>query len=602
MDTENIIALSSLSSNILKEIESLPSEFKDKSEEVRLLQKDLNELNAKYTKKENQIDKKSKDIIKNENNLISNLEEISRIKSEQKIIMDSLNEESFKNFTHNFYKIPNNFQEIILIFLQYQGKYKDELNFLMVKQENFNAVLRDSYSYFKSVEEFDTEKYESYRDKIKTLENGDNFKFNKNIKSDKKKNNKNKLMHPFDIIIEFIDNTFKIIDNSKYSKEMTQNIKIESANKEKMFIESKILQNEINEKQEKLKNIHLYIKHINNILIKYKNFFSVSSNAKISNNPNGKIGTIKENENKKAHNALNSDLHIKDKLILNSKISYEEKLNHKNDKNILNPISTNMEKYKNNNPNKILIKANINKDEKFKNNYELAKNQSNNILHSVNNSKKNHNSSIPSTKNSTQDLLNYPNNIKIISIVTSSIPENSNISNNSFNHMNNYDNNNNSKMNSLSIDYNHRNPNNKIKLGLISMYQSTTSKKYKNKITKTNSFEQADSGKISICNQGLRNEPNISISEIQDIKVDDRNPLKSNKQLYYSYQFNDDVNNDNKNYKEEEEKKTIVDNFNIVKYKGNENKNINIRKIPNLSPGIYNNSRKILKMKEKKKK
>jgi hypothetical protein len=475
--------------------------------------------------------------------------------------------------------------------LQYEGKYKDELNFLMIKQENLNALLRDSYSYFKSIEEFDTEKYESCRDKIKNLKNGDNFRFNKSIKSDKNKNNKNKLMHPFDIIIDFIDNTFKIKDNRKYNKEMIKNIKTESANKEKLFIENKILKNEINEKQEKLKNLNLYIKHINNISIKYKNFFCNSNNSKLNNTPNSKISDIKDNENKKAQSAINNDFHIKNKIILSSKIKNEEKLKLKNDKIIFN------------NPNKILITANINKDEKFKNNFEFSQNQSNNIFHAVNNCKKNSISNIPSTKNSTQDLLNNPNNnIKIISIVTSSIPENVNISNNSFININNYENNNTCKINSFSIDYNHRNPNNKIKIGLISMYQSTTSKKYKNKITKTNSFEQTDSGKISICNQGFINEPNKSISEIQDIKIEDKNPLNSNKQLYYSYQFNDDINNDNKNNKEEDAKKTIVDNFNIVKLKGNESKNIDIRKNKNFSPGIYNNSRKILKMNEKKKK
>lgn len=156
-----------------------------------------------------------------------------------------------------------------------KSKYKDELNFLMIKQENLNALLRDSYSYFKSIEEFDTEKYESCRDKIKNLKNGDNLKFNKNIKSDKNMNNKNKLMHPFDLILEFIDNTFKIADNNKYNREIIKNIENESSNKERLFIEYKILQNEINEKKEKLKNINLYIKHINNISIKYKNFSAI---------------------------------------------------------------------------------------------------------------------------------------------------------------------------------------------------------------------------------------------------------------------------------------------------------------------------------------
>ena len=51
MDSENTITSSSLSSYILKEIELLPSEFKEKSEEVRLLQKHLHELDSKYNKK-----------------------------------------------------------------------------------------------------------------------------------------------------------------------------------------------------------------------------------------------------------------------------------------------------------------------------------------------------------------------------------------------------------------------------------------------------------------------------------------------------------------------------------------------------------------------
>ena len=51
MDSENTITSSSLSSYILKEIELLPSEFKEKSEEVKLLQKHLHELDSKYNKK-----------------------------------------------------------------------------------------------------------------------------------------------------------------------------------------------------------------------------------------------------------------------------------------------------------------------------------------------------------------------------------------------------------------------------------------------------------------------------------------------------------------------------------------------------------------------
>ena len=116
MEIENQIMSNILSKNVLKEIEALPMEFKEKSEEVRQLQLELNELRSKHSQKENQLNIISKEIINIENDLFTNLTEISKIKSEQKLIIDSLNEESFKLFKENFYKIPKNYQEVILIF------------------------------------------------------------------------------------------------------------------------------------------------------------------------------------------------------------------------------------------------------------------------------------------------------------------------------------------------------------------------------------------------------------------------------------------------------------------------------------------------------
>ena len=115
METENQMMQNVLSKNIIKEIELLPMEFREKSEEVSHLQSELNELREKYGQKENQINKISKESINIENGFSLNLEEISNIKSEQKLIIDSLDEEAFKKFTKKFYEIPNNIQEIILI-------------------------------------------------------------------------------------------------------------------------------------------------------------------------------------------------------------------------------------------------------------------------------------------------------------------------------------------------------------------------------------------------------------------------------------------------------------------------------------------------------
>ena len=264
MDIINQIKPNILSRNVLKEIEILPMEFREKNEESKHLQIELNELRSKYSKKEKEINKLSHDIIKEEDNLTINLEVISKIKLEQKLIINSLTEENFKSFKNNFYKISNNYREVILLFLKYEGTLKEELNFLLIKKENLQQLLRDSYSHFKSLVEFDKKKSESLREKIKSLLDEENNKYVKENKS-----NKYKLESPFDIIIDFIRNTFKVIDIIKYNKIINQNIKDKSNNKNNLFIQNKLLEETIKEKEKKLKNINIYIKYINNILIKY---------------------------------------------------------------------------------------------------------------------------------------------------------------------------------------------------------------------------------------------------------------------------------------------------------------------------------------------
>ena len=604
METENQMMQNVLSKNIIKEIELLPMEFREKSEEVSHLQSELNELREKYGQKENQINKISKEIINIENGFSLNLEEISNIKSEQKLIIDSLDEEAFKKFTKKFYEIPNNIQEIILIFLKYEGNLKEELNFLLLKFENLHQLLRDSYSYFKSLEEMDVEKYEKCKEKIK------------NLKKENINNNKNKISSPFDLIINFIDNTFRIIDITRYNKEINKNISQKCSLKGKLFIENKILQEGIKEKQEKLKNINLYINYINNILIKYKNYFGNSNNNKSnnSNNQSNHIKNISSNRYDNIDNKSNSLLESKNKINNNIK---DENISSKPN------INSNNDKVRNKDNDKVIFLKSNNNEEKIKiNNINILETKNNNFYHAVNNCKKNTEPG-PSLSSS---QLNNPNNIKIISILNTTNKhnkENGNIINNIRN----------SQINSNSIDlYNKRqnvylndfsatNPKEgkKIKIGSLSMYQSSTSKKYKNKIIKTNSFEQVESRKIIINRPIENNEPNKSFEEIrayENIKkindkniseYNERNLLRNNKLLYYSYQMNDidnnkeDKNKNKMNIKEEDEKKINVDKYNnniFVEHKQNENIEINKKKNFNLSPGIYNNNRKILKMLE----
>lgn len=610
MDIINQIKPNILSRNVLKEIEILPMEFREKTEEFKFLQIELNELRSKYSKKEKEINKLSQDIIKEEDNLTINLEVISKIKSEQKLIINSLTEENFKRFKNNFYKIPNNYREVILLFLKYEGILKEELNFLLIKQENLQQLLRDSYSHFKSLVEFDKKKSESLREKIKSLLDEEKDKYVKESKS-----NKYKLESPFDIIIAFINNTFKVIDIIKYNKIINQNIKDKSNNKNNLFIQNKLLEETIREKEKKLKNINIYIKYINNILIKYQNYFG---NSNKNNNENNSKSFI----NNRYDNIANNNIFVDNKKD-NSYINYKLKSNANTllKSNII--TDENNEKLKNSINDKILLKSNLkmSNEEKIKtiSNVNLSSmiRKKNNFYQAVNNCKSKGNLNI--NDSSTNNQMANSSNIKIISIITNKDQQNLNTSNN-------ISHNNNQYLNSNSIDNNINQKNiseintksgKKIKIGSLSMYQSSTSKKYKNKIIKTNSFEQIESKKIFIISPTKNRQQNKSYTEITNNfinkkkekkkiinKYQDKDIIRANQRYFYS--LNDNIKTEGNNYnyinankiktdKKVKEKKIIVDNI-MTDSKQTVNYDNNLRKNFYLSPGIYSNNRKILKM------
>jgi len=639
METENKLIQNLLSENILKEIKSLPIEFKEKSKQVKILNSEINELQSIYKKTENNIDKISKEIINIENNLSNNLEKIRKIKLEQKLKIDSLTEESFKNFNKNFYKIPNNFQNIILIFLNYEGELKDQLNFLLLKHENLIQLLKDSYSYFKSLEEFDKEKYEICRDKIKKLKKENNLRLSWN-KLDNK--NPKKLQNPFDIIIEFIDNTFKIIDENDNNKKMNENIIQKSSDKGNLFIQNKLLLQQIKEKQETLKNINIYINFMNNILIKSKNFSNILCSEKnsITTKPKSNLESNFENniilEGKQSKSFIINNKSDNSEIIINPKVNTNEKLKNNNNEMILKSSVINNEKIRNNI--NYIEKIEIIKEDKYKNQNKLndmdfVDNSNNNFYYAVNNCKKK--DSITNIQPLSEYISNNPNNIKVISIVNTSKKNLVNSFNSDIDNSN--------KLNSYSIDYNNEknkisnnNKNNiyningkegkKIKIDLLSMNKYGNPNKNRNRFIKTNSSDQITSKKINIQNKInpiLTNKQNISYHEINNIpnkeinnqiynqinhiniQNNDINLIDGRKKLCYSFKVNDEqniesinFNNNNhkiqKNEKEIENKnkdfirKIIIDNEN----KGN---NVNKKIKYNLSSlGIYNNSRKII--------
>ena len=575
-----IASLNNLSKTILEEIEYLPNEFRQKSEEVQKLRQELNELKIKYNKKENLLNKTTKDIINIESDLVYNYDELDNAKSEQKILINELNEESFNLFRNNFYKLDEEYYKRILCFLKYENIYEDELNFLLLKTEDLNSLLRDSYSYFKSIE--DKEKYQELKNKILNIQKGNTIKLNF------KKNNLHK-SKPFNIILNFIDNTFKIIDINNKIKEMKLDINEKNEIKENLFIEIKILKNDINEKNNKLDNINIYTKRINNILIKFNKFFANNENIKIQNH---NINNIENNNNseKKLFYLKDTNTNI---LIDNNKI-----------------INSNLNYHENNSNNFYLSVNNCSKDNKI-----------------MNKSFKSNSSLDISTSNIS------PNNIKIISINSNSNPGNSrNPKKNSIPNTPNNPNILKKNRVNMQMSASSSNESKKIKIGSLPLYQSSsTAQKYTNKIIKTNSYEKEDSKKMFFCNDIPPGEKNKSFYKSENNHLINENNIENNlprtNQLFYQ-SLKISRNNLNNNFDKEikikksnkikiinvkkdkiddednieiedneKDKETIVDNYNnniLVEFKKDENNNKNTKLFSNGS--IYNNNRKIKKI------
>ena len=494
-----------------------------------------------------------------ENDLMYNFDEINNIKSSQKIIISELDEEAFNSFRNNFYKLDEEYYKRILCFLKYENIYEDELNFLLLKTEDLNSLLRDSYSYFKSIE--DKEKYQELKNKILNIQKGNTIKLNF------KKNNLHK-SKPFNIILNFIDNTFKIIDINNKIKEMKL---------------------DINEKNNKLDNINIYTKRINNILIKFNKFFANNENIKIQNH---NINNIENNNNseKKLFYLKDTNTNI---LIDNNKI-----------------INSNLNYHENNSNNFYVSVNNCSKDNKI-----------------MNKSFKSNSSLDISTSNIS------PNNIKIISINSNSNPGNSrNPKKNSIPNTPNNPNILKKNRVNMQMSASSSNESKKIKIGSLPLYQSSsTAQKYKNKIIKTNSYEKEDSKKMFFCNDIPPGEKNKSFYKSENNHLINENNIENNlprtNQLFYQ-SLKISRNNLNNNFDKEikikksnkikiinvkkdkiddednieiedneKDKETIVDNYNnniLVEFKKDENNNKNTKLFSNGS--IYNNNRKIKKI------
>lgn len=244
---------------IQKEIDILPQELIKKRKKIESLKKEIINIKEKLKIAENQLKKNNNELIKEEENLTKLLFKKHSLKLKQKKIINSINNEIFINIIQNLMRENKYYKEILLLYFNFKDEYKEELQFIIQNKESFIDLINNSYTYLELLYKENTSQFNSIRQKIINLINN-----NKDINDDK-------INQSFNYIIEFINNSFDIISFKIKLKQINDYIKKKSIKKNSIFLNKMILENSIQDKEQKLSNLEMYCKYANNIIEKNQN-------------------------------------------------------------------------------------------------------------------------------------------------------------------------------------------------------------------------------------------------------------------------------------------------------------------------------------------
>ena len=292
-----------LANKIIKEIKLLPKTLRERKIEKESISRKLKLLKAKSNLLYKELDKISNNIMSIEKESSLNIINNDKIKSLQKLILNSINLGDSFNY-NNFLHKDKKFRETIFTFLNFNGQFTDELSFIFTDNRDFTNLLIGAYSYFKVVQTDYPEKYFQIKNKIKSELNG--------IKNLYKEN-------PFDLILNYIDNTFKILEN-KEKAVLFENEKETLINKKnEIFLQIKLIEKQKSDIENTIVSVDSYINNIVNIIDKHKlltkytkSEFNISKNndTSINNNYQMKNKILSEENSQNNSNIIYSKAKI----------------------------------------------------------------------------------------------------------------------------------------------------------------------------------------------------------------------------------------------------------------------------------------------------
>ena len=276
-----------LANKIIKEIKLLPKTLRERKVQKESISRKLKLLNAKSNLLYKELDKISNNIMSLEKEFSLILINNDKIKSLQKLILNSINLDDSFNYNDILQK-DKKLRETIFTFLNFDGQFINELSFIFTHNKDLNNLLIGAYSYFKAIQNDYPEKYFQIKNKIKSELN--------EIKNQYKEN-------PFDLILNYIDNTFKILENKEKVISLENEKEILNNKKNEIFLQIKLMEKQKSDIENTIVSVDSYINNITNIIDKHKllnkytkSEFNISKYNENANNNNYQIKNQNLNE------------------------------------------------------------------------------------------------------------------------------------------------------------------------------------------------------------------------------------------------------------------------------------------------------------------
>ena len=356
-----------LSIEVRKELNLLPNIIKEKKLEKEVIYKDILKIKEKISVIKKELDKSSVNILNLEKDYTSLLLKTDKIKTNQKIILNLINNETGNNNINIKTLLKDNknedIKELFYTFFNFENEYKEEISdFFCDNNIDITKLLIGAYAYLKMIQSDIPLKYKQIKSKILEL-----------IDKAKKGNEKN----IYNLIISYMENIFIILDNKEKNNLYNKKHELLIKNKNEIFIKLKLIEEQKKEKEEKLNSFSNLIKEIlkliekNKLLLNFpKNNNDKNNKNKISIEKNNIISVSPNNLNISCpKNTINNDFEKNDKKIsiinidLTSTSSLEKNYYSKSNRKTIESLDLN-------NINNNTKGININK---YKNIYELEK-------------------------------------------------------------------------------------------------------------------------------------------------------------------------------------------------------------------------------------